>query len=281
MFMMLGHSLQLPLWTVRWLLLLSPVAAAAILFGLNPRPLPSPASSDENQSGASAAIGSKPYEAMAPAESSIGIAPLILIILTVGPPLTFGIVFGPRLWVQHYAPTVPLLYVLVAASIEHVASVLPSKWTQATILGMLAALTAINAIGFGVATAQLVTTGGHGLSSDAIDRFAKSAIGDRQTTYILPDWGLFMQFAMITRGKVPIWTNFDSDLARKRICSGNSVVVASIGNDAKERESQRVANIGLSPSNRYILSSKDGEPVVYVDEYKIAASKCLSASPGN
>jgi 4-amino-4-deoxy-L-arabinose transferase-like glycosyltransferase len=126
----------------------------------------------------------------------------------------FGLVlvFGGRLWFQHAALLLPVLYAGLALSLERIASSFPAQSSRGVGIAcalIVAPFLITNASDRQAVFLQLETTGGVGLASDAIDHFAQDALREKDSTHVFfPDWGAFMQFAMITRGTIPFTTGF-------------------------------------------------------------------------
>ena len=159
----------------------------------------------------------------------------LLVLLTVVPPAAYGLRWGGRLWVQHLVVLVPLVYALAVVTYDQWLRL--SRFRQ-VVKGFAVSLALVLAVldsqYFRVVVDQLESTGGTGYFSDAADAFLRQARGD-PALYVLPDWGLWTQFVMITRGATQFEQVFDVDSIERTLCSGRDVVVASNDPGARAR----------------------------------------------
>jgi hypothetical protein len=150
---------------------------------------------------------------------------LVAVGLFVGQAVLF-IVFGSRLWLHHAAPLLPILYVALALALDQVARVVGPRPGAVAAAVVLSPLLAGNAYDRHSVFALLAQTGGVGLTSDAIERFAQDSVSVHvPTRAFFPDWGVFMPFEMITRGRIPLSTDFSPQEARHTLCSGKDVLL--------------------------------------------------------
>src|SRR6185295_19079658 len=118
----------------------------------------------------------------------------------------WALYFGGLLWAHHYEPLVPIAYGTMAAALATLVTTTPTRarrWLRATYAAPFALLFELNAAGDLDEAEVLRQTGGVGLYSDAINRFADDVLRDHATDYILmPDWGLFTSLVFLTEGTV-------------------------------------------------------------------------------
>jgi hypothetical protein len=115
---------------------------------------------------------------------------------------------------------------------------------------------------------QLETTGGVGLSSDAIDRFVHDALQEKDATrFFFPDWGVFMQFAMLTRGTIPYTTSFSTEAAHAVLCAGQDAEVVTVAGQSDDRLKRWSTAMGW-PYETSIFRQRDGTPVLLATLWK-------------
>lgn len=165
----------------------------------------------------------------------------VLLLLVLGLAGLF-LMFGSRLWLHHAAPLLPLLYLALALSLDRLLSWARSRRRPVRLAGaalvVLATLPLIggNLVDQAGVRAELRRTGGVGLSSDAITRFAEDSRRDPvPTRAFMPDWGLFMPFVMITRGRIPTMDSFRPDTARQALCRGRDVLLGLVDAPGPDR----------------------------------------------
>lgn len=145
--------------------------------------------------------------------------------------------FGTRLAGHHFMPLVPLGYAALAASVIALPRDLPRRpaWLSLP-AAALVALVALNILGDAREVETLRRTGGVANFSDAINRLGADLLaGDHDRLVILPDWGLYMPVAFLTRATMEMASEQDYALARRRLCEGKDVVVGLIGDDRNAR----------------------------------------------
>ena len=143
------------------------------------------------------------------------------------------LVFGDRLWAHHLSGLVVLGYALLALA----ASGLGRSLIPLVVgVGLTLTLLACNVVDRSSTLDALTTTGGVGLSSDAITRFSETVDEmEGPVTAFTPDWGVMMPFVMMTGGDVPTLTDFSADAARSALCAGSDVVVALMTSEGMTR----------------------------------------------
>jgi hypothetical protein len=189
----------------------------------------------------------------------------LLALVAVVPPMAYGLAFGGRLWVQHFAVVVPVVYCVAVIAWSRLQGW--SRWTGASTTASVCialVLLAVNANSFREVVHRLEITGGSNMLSDAITRFASMARGD-DALYITPDWGVAMPLVMLTRGEVRVHVNFSTDRIEQELCRGRDVVVASLGADAAVRSQERAAAVPGRSAAAETLYQRDGTtPVIHV-----------------
>jgi 4-amino-4-deoxy-L-arabinose transferase-like glycosyltransferase len=190
--------------------------------------------------------------------------------------------FGDRLWFHHAALLLPVLYAALALALERFA------WLFAALgprrVGLAAALVAApfliaNAADRQAVFVQLRITGGVGLSSDAIDRFAEDSLRETTPVYaFFPDWGVFMPFAMLTHGSIPYTTVFTQARARERLCTGQDAEVVTVVGQPENRVPERIATVGWPRPEVTQYDQRDGTPVLHVVRWR-AANRAPDSCP--
>jgi len=149
-----------------------------------------------------------------------------------------AMVFGLRTNAHHYMPMLPLAYAGLAAGF---AALWPSlsQWRKPAAVAsatVILILLAINITGAYREIGYLKRTGGIGNFSDAINHLGNDLYaGDHNRLLVLPDWGLFMPTAFLTRASMEMADHEDYELARRRLCEGKDVSVALITGDRAAR----------------------------------------------
>jgi hypothetical protein len=183
-------------------------------------------------------------------------------------------VFGDRLGAHHFSPALPLVYCFAAAVYDRVASVamrggrpLAGRTAVAAAGLVFMAVIAGNAVNMQTVLERLRASGGVGYFSDAVNRFAHAARADAEALYVFPGWGLFMPFAMITRGEVEFTLSIDRAELGRRICAGRDVVVAAIGPDARRELDETTRPLGGFPFERANYAQRNGVPVIFIARF--------------
>lgn len=188
---------------------------------------------------------------------------LWLAIALIGSFVAVSLIFGSRLGGHHFVVLLPLLYLALALGLHDVIQDMPPgpvrTWTIAVPLIVLASANIAGQIHDG---ATLARTRGVGLYSDAINRFAADLDGDPRKLFVyLPDWGLSMPVAFLTRGRVGMDTVANTQSARFRLCHGQNVGVALVGPDRDARFAKWQADLRWSPPLRTPYAQADGTTV--------------------
>ena len=168
--------------------------------------------------------------------------PLLRIVLGLQLSFVFGaLLFGTRISAHHYMPFVPLGYAGLAAAggaFTH----LQGHWRKLvnySTAGIIVALLALNIVGNIREIEELRRTGGVGNFSDAISQLGVDLFeGDHNRLLVLPDWGLYMPTAFLTRATMEIVAHEDFEKAKARLCEGKDVVLALIEGDRAKRFEQ-------------------------------------------
>jgi hypothetical protein len=193
--------------------------------------------------------------------------------------LALTIAFGDRLWLHHAVVLLPLFYIALALALE----ALPAKRTSRVVpmagAALLVPLAMTNAIDRQAVFQQLRITGGVGLYSDALNRFAEEAprLGAKIFAFF-PDWGVFMPFVMLTRGSIPYDFTFNSDVARAALCNGYDVMVTLVAGKELERLDNWSAALGWSEPSIHTYNQLDGTPILIVGLWRAAmppAGACI------
>jgi len=183
-------------------------------------------------------------------------------------------VFRDRLGFHHVAMTLPLLYLALALCIEHIAdaaSVLGrAKWVLALpflILGIG------NAIDRQQVMLELERTGGVGLASDAIERFAADSLTNPDATFgFFPDWGIFMPFEMVTGGQIPLLTEFSPDAARRKLCEGQDALLAIMNDHGLDRLPPWIGAVDWGTPEMVTYRQRDNVPILTSVRWRSSAS---------
>jgi hypothetical protein len=182
--------------------------------------------------------------------------------------LVLVLAFGDRLWFHHAAFVLPLLYAGLALTLERIASLLAFfklRCTELVALVVTVPFLVANASDRQAVFLQLQITHGVGLSSDAISRFSEDSLLRSSHLHIFfPDWGVFMPFAMITRGTIPYSADFAAASARAVLCRGQDAEVVVMADKPKKRLDDWVAEIGWGHPEMTHYDQRDGTPVLYV-----------------
>jgi hypothetical protein len=191
-------------------------------------------------------------------------------------PLLYTLIFGDRLWAQHFTPALPLFYCFAALAYDHIRRIaiegvpafLPMFIHAAAGCAILLVIP-FNAWNMMVVNSELHATGGVGLMSDAINRFSESARDDsRSSIYIFPDWGLHMEFAMLTGGTSEIRVDFDPVAVRQALSSGHDVVVATIGDRARNRRDRFAEAVSMPAPVLSEVRQRDGVPIIFIARWQ-------------
>ena len=200
--------------------------------------------------------------------------------------LLSAVLFGPRSNGHHFMAMVPLSYAGLAAAIGAFASA-QAHWKRPVvsvaaviILGLLT----INIIGNVREIEALRRTGGVANFSDANNQLGTELLaGDHNKLLILPDWGLYMPTAFLTRASMEMRSHEDYDLALQRLCEGRDVVVVLITGDRKERFRQWQMRLGWSAPQLRAYRQRDGKVVFEMATFAAqdAGDRCSGSADDN
>ena len=170
------------------------------------------------------------------------------------------LIFGARVWLTHAVVLLPVLYIGLALTLQ----LLPRNPLGFGVIAcVMAPLVAGNANDRQTFLFALDRTGGAGLSSDSYERFVTDIMHDPRPVHVFfPDWGLFMPFAMITRGSVPFTPEFLPEAARGVLCDGRDVIVALVAGKNPDRIPLWIDQVGAGPPARGRYFQRDGVPAL-------------------
>ena len=138
---------------------------------------------------------------------------------------------------------------------------------------MVLSLLASNAMDRRAVFLELKRTGGVGLSSDAIPRFAEESLRNSTPTHaFFPDWGVFMPFEMVTRGRFPITTGFAPQDAVRTLCAGQDVLLALTAGQGPDRLSGWIKEVGWGQPDLTVYRQHDGTPVLTAVRWHVAVT---------
>jgi hypothetical protein len=164
-----------------------------------------------------------------------------LLRVTIALPVSFAataLIFGNRLQGHHFVPLLPLAYAALATALFETAAAAPTQRARARVGAAFgfAALAALNIGGQAVEARRLAETRGTGYFSDAINRLAADLNAQQPKPFVyVPDWGLTMPVAFLTRGTVGVNSIVDVAAARSMLCDGRNVAFAAITGDRTAR----------------------------------------------
>jgi hypothetical protein len=183
------------------------------------------------------------------------------------------VIFGDRLWAHHVALTLPLLYLSLALAIEYLGKARPfvGRATWALTLPLLI-LAIGNAIDRQRLMLDLERTGGVGLASDAIERFAQDSLSNPDPTFaFFPDWGIFMPFEMVTGGRISLVADFSPDAARRKLCQGSDALLAIVNDKGVERLAPWIDAVGWGSPEVVVYRQRDDAPVLTSVRWRASA----------
>lgn len=176
--------------------------------------------------------------------------------------LCAAMVLGLRTNAHHYMPMLPLAYAGLAAGFAALRPSL-SQWRKPAAVAsatVILILLTINSAGVYREIGYLKRTGGVGNFSDAINHLGNDLYaGDHNRLLVLPDWGLFMPTAFLTRASMEMASHEDFELARRRLCEGRDVSVALLGGDRAERFRQWQARLDWTAPQIRGYRQRDGK----------------------
>ncbi len=176
------------------------------------------------------------------------------------------LVFGNRLWLHHAAPLLPIVYIALALTLDRFLARFTPRIGWLALVGAIAVvlpLLAGNTVDRQAMFFELARTGGVGLTSDAIPRFAEDSLQIGTPTHAFcPDWGVFMPFEMVTRGRFPISTGFASQDAIRTLCGGKDVLLALMDGQNPDRLPVWIKEVGWGEPDITVYRQHDGAPVL-------------------
>ena len=183
-----------------------------------------------------------------------------------------SLVFGNRLGGHHYVSLLVLGYLGLALGIAALvgrrgdtARFPRSAW----VVPPMVLLLALGLMGQADVRARLRETGGVGLMSDAINRFAADArSGHAQDFHYFPDWGLALPFAFLTRGDIDHAQAADAKEARALLCQGRDVRLALIGPERGRRLAEWTRALDWPDPVVDAYRQRDGVVVIEVATYR-------------
>ena len=197
-----------------------------------------------------------------------------------GEAVLFG-VFGDRLWLTHMVMLLPVLYIALALALEEAAASLlprPALFIRIVVFAVITPLVVGNALDQQAVLQALRQSGGVGLASDALTRFAQDSLRDDPsiTHAFFPDWGIFMSFVMITHGQIPTTTTFSPDDARRALCNRHDVLLALVAGQAPERLPAWIHAIDRGQPSVVTYRQRDGTPVLIAARWSASAQPQIS-----
>lgn len=182
--------------------------------------------------------------------------------------------FGERLWLHHAALILPLLYLGSTLALEYIGEAASfGRQVRWTLTIPLLILGIGNVIDRQSVMLDLERTGGVGLSSDAIERFAQDNLGDPDPTFgFFPDWGIFMPFEMVTGGRIPLTATFSPDEARRKLCEGRDALLAIINDKGLDRLPLWIDAVGWGSPEIVFYRQRDNVPVLTSVRWRSSAS---------
>ena len=188
--------------------------------------------------------------------------------------LALVLAFGNRVWLHHFAGLPVVAYLAAGLGLGALQACFGRGGLIAAVVVMLPLL-AVNAADRQGLLWALRTTGGVGLASDAMSRFAEDSIpAPRPTHVVLPDWGVFMGFAMITRGSLPYSLEAAPAPLRARLCQGQDILMALLVEPRAERAAALTRELGWDPPVPREYRQRDGTPL-------LLALRWAGAAPGD
>jgi hypothetical protein len=183
------------------------------------------------------------------------------------------VIFGDRLGFHHVALTLPLLYLAFALCIESIAHAAPISGRAQLALALPLVILGIgNAIDRQSVFLDLERTGGVGLASDAIERFAEDSRSSPEPTFaFFPDWGVFMPFEMVTGGQIPLLAEFSPEAARRKLCEGQDALLAIINDEGVDRLAPWIDAVGWGSPEVVVYRQRDDAPVLTSVRWRASA----------
>ena len=205
--------------------------------------------------------------------------------LLVALPLSFtatALAFGNRLGGHHFVTLLPLFYAALAVGWSAWSSNAALHiWPLAAWSAPFIVLAALNVAGQLAEGERLAATRGVGLMSDAINRLAADLnAGARKPRLVLPDWGLALPVAFLTRGSVAITDRADPPRARAALCAGSDVAIALVNGDRAKRTDEFTRDLRWHAPEIVRYRQADGAVVFDLVTYRGATDGpgCTSAT---
>jgi hypothetical protein len=174
------------------------------------------------------------------------------------------LLFGDRLWLHHAAMILLILYLGLALALEYIAKTTSlDGWANWALALPFLILGLGNAIDRQRVMLDLERTGGVGLASDAIERFAEDSRSNPEPTFaFFPDWGVFMPFEMVTGGQIPLLTDFSPEAALRKLCEGQDALLAIINDKGVDRLAPWIDAVGWGSPEIVVYRQRDNVPVL-------------------
>jgi hypothetical protein len=183
------------------------------------------------------------------------------------------LLFGDRLWLHHAAMILLILYLGLALALEYIAKTTSlAGWANWALALPFLILGLGNAIDRQRVMLDLERTGGVGLASDAIERFAEDSRSDPEPTFaFFPDWGVFMPFEMVTGGQIPLLTDFSPEAALRKLCEGQDALLAIINDKGVDRLAPWIDAVGWGSPEIVVYRQRDNVPVLTSVRWRASA----------
>lgn len=181
-------------------------------------------------------------------------------------------IFGARLGSHHFGPVMILLYLALSQTLfDALRSKLVPNWLseqrdvnkgQLIAVSTLVLVCAYNLHAQLVSRDQLRQTGGTGLYSDAINRFAADINANhRSAIHFMPDWGIWMPTVFLTGGKVDIVGDENFKHARWLLCQNREARWVFVEGNRKERIESVTTRLDWDPPEVTSWRQRDGKVV--------------------
>lgn len=172
--------------------------------------------------------------------------------------------FGDRLGSHHFSLLLPILYCAMAITVEWWSRT--TAWRPAVTIALsLAAIGPLilsNVINLDAFWRELRRTGGVGLSSDAINRFADDRLAEqRALRMFFPDWGVYTSFVMLTHGQFQADLVFMPEEARATLCNGRDVGTVLFDGDRAAHVAEWSAQMNWRPPVLTTYRQRDSTPL--------------------
>jgi len=182
------------------------------------------------------------------------------------------VTFGSRLWLHHSSAMLPVFYVAMAIALDRFVSIV-KPWADRRIVRTVTLLSLLPIYATNMINAQdmfmrLEVTGGVGLASDAINRYSTDSLKDPDTYRFFPDWGVFMPFAMLTRGSIPYSMDFSIIPAKQKLCSGTDIEVVLVAMQPQDRLGRWTEELGIGAPEETIYRQRNGIDVLRVARWR-------------